>query len=158
MKSFIILPHRFKKLGWIILVPSILLGIFIVSADFEVSWLNAKVFAIIADESFSERRYFTLLETNITSTLVGVLCIAGALLVGFSREKMEDEYIAGIRLSALLWAVGVNYILLLLAFIFIYGMAFMNVMVYNMLTILLLFIGRFNFVLFKNSKSATDEK
>jgi hypothetical protein len=58
----------------------------------------------------------------------------------------------------LLWAVFVNYILLLLSFIFIYGTRFFNVMLYNMFTVLIIFIARFNYVLYKNSKSLKNEK
>ncbi len=158
MKQFIILPNHFKKIGWFILVPSLILGVYIVATGYEFDWLEAKVFAIISDRSLSDREYFRFMDTNITNTLTGVLCIVGAMMVGFSREKIEDEYIAGIRLSSLLWAVGVNYLLLLLAFLFIYDSPFMDVMVYNMFTILLLFIARFNFVLYKNAKYVPDEK
>jgi hypothetical protein len=95
---------------------------------------------------------------DITNTLVGVVFITGAILVGFSREKKEDEYIANLRLSSLLWAVFVSYLLLLLAFIFIYGGAFFMVMVYNMFTVMVIFIIRFNYLLYKNSKPVSDEK
>jgi hypothetical protein len=70
-------------------------------------------------------------------------------MVGFSKEKIEDEYIASIRMNALVWAVFVNYSLLIVAFIFIYDLSFLNVMAYNMFTVLLLFIIRFHYLLFK---------
>ena len=89
---------------------------------------------------------------------VNVLFIIGAMLVSFSKEKNEDEYIAGLRLSSLLWAVFVSYVLLLAAFLLVYGSPFLDVMVYNMFTILIIFITRFNYLMYKNSKTATDEK
>ena len=49
---------------------------------------------------------------------------SGALLVSFSKEKNEDEFITEIRLSSLLWAVCVSYTLLLVAFLFVYGSPF----------------------------------
>ena len=73
-------------------------------------------------------------------------------------EKNEDEYIAGLRLSSLLWAVCVSYLLLLIAFVLVYGTPFLNVMVYNMFTVLIIFIIRFNYLLHKNSKIVPDEK
>ena len=152
------LPNKYKKIGWIILVPSLISGIISIISKFELEWLNATVFAVFHDEFLGKKSYFTLIDVNITNTLIGVLFITGALLVGFSREKREDEYIEGIRLSSLLWAVGVNYILLLLAFMFIYGSPFLDVMVYNMFTVLILFIARFHYILYKNSKSVPDEK
>jgi hypothetical protein len=158
MKHSLILPNKYKKIGWFILIPSLVLGIIAIIAEFELKWLNARVFAIFHNEFMGKKTYFSFVDVNITNTLIGVFFIIGALLVGFSREKKEDEYIAGIRLSSLLWAVGVNYILLLLAFIFIYGSPFLDVMLYNMFTVLILFIARFHYVLYKNSKPVADEK
>ena len=54
--------------------------------------------------------------------------------------------------------VKINYILLLLAFLFVYGTDFLIVMIYNMFTVLIIFIVRFNYILYKNSKTAPDEK
>ena len=99
-----------------------------------------------------------IITTDITNTLVGVVFILGAMMVGFSKEKQEDEYIANLRLSSLMWAVWVNYVLLFLSFIFIYGMGFFHVMIYNMFTVLIIFIGRFNVILLKNKMISTDEK
>ena len=90
--------------------------------------------------------------------MVGVPFIIGALLVSFSKEKNEDEFIAEIRLSSLLWAVWVNYILLLVSFLLVYGSPFIEVMVYNMFTTLLIFIVRFNHLLYRNRKTVPDEK
>ena len=158
MKSSLTLPNKFKKVGWMILMPSLVVGIFSVAEKFELEWLNPTVFTIFHDEFMGEKSYFTFVKVNITNTLIGVFFIIGALLVGFSKEKKEDEYISGIRLSSLLWAVAVNYILLLFAFIFIYGSPFLDVMIYNMFTVLILFIARFHYILYKNSKSVPDEK
>jgi hypothetical protein len=87
-----------------------------------------------------------------------VLFLGGAMLVAFSKEKTEDEFIVNIRLTSLLWALLVNNILLLIAFVFIYGTTFFSVMVYNMFTVLIIFILRFNYLLYKNSKTVIDEK
>jgi hypothetical protein len=97
-------------------------------------------------------------EINIIQTLIGVLFIIGGLLIMFSKEKIEDEYITKIRLTSLLWAVFINYILLILAFIFVYNLAFISVMICNMFTILIIFIIRFHFLLYKNSKNLVSEK
>jgi LPXTG cell wall anchor motif len=95
---------------------------------------------------------------NLTNTIVGVLFIVGALFVGFSRKKSEDEFIANIRISSLFWAVLLNYTLWLVAFMSIYDLGFLQVMIYKMFTALGLFIIRFNYILYKNAKSIADEK
>jgi hypothetical protein len=158
MANKLLLPNKYKKIGWCLLIPSFALGIYIIATGFQTDWLHAKTFSIFPDELSTNKKFFSLTDVNLTNTLVGSLFIIGALLVGFTKEKNEDEYIANIRFSSLLWAVLVSNILLLIAFIGVYGSAFLNVMVYNMFTVLLIFIVRFNILLYKSSKSVPDEK
>lgn len=120
--------------------------------------LNVKVFAFFSGYFVEKSQNFSFINDNISNEIIGVLLIVGALFVGFSREKKEDEFIANLRLSSLLWAVYVNYILLLLSLLFVYGTAFLTVMMYNMFTVLIIFIVRFNYVLYKNSKLVPGEK
>ena len=158
MKNTLLLPNSYKTIGWFVLIPATILGILLTTTNFNELEINTKVFAIFNSEFLGKSQSFSFIHTNITSTLVGIMFIIGALIVSFSKEKLEDEFIADLRHSSLLWAVYVNYILLLLAFAFIYGGAFLNVMVYNMFTILIIFIIRFHFILYRNTKSMSDEK
>jgi hypothetical protein len=163
MKTFamshnLLLPNRFKRIGWFIFIPSTILGIILSINDFGAAWINANVFSIANDSLLGKTKYFGFRYTNITNTVIGAFFIIGAMLVSFSKEKNEDEFIAEIRLSSLLWAVCVNYILLLVAFLFVYGTPFLEVMVYNMFTTLLIFIVRFNYLLYKSKKTIPDEK
>ncbi len=158
MSNKLLLPNRYKKIGWFILVPSTILGIILCYNEFGADWIHAKVFAIANEGLLENYKYFSFTYANITNTVVGGLFIIGAMLVSFSKEKNEDEFITELRLSSLLWAVYVSYILLLIAFLFVYGTPFLDVMVYNMFTVLIIFIVRFNYILYKNSKSVSDEK
>ncbi len=158
MATKLLLSHRYKKIGWLILIPAAILGLISVYEGFNRNWFQTKVFAIANDNSTLDSQYFNFALTNITNTVFGVLFIIGAMLVSFSKEKNEDEFIANVRLSSLLWAVCVNYILLLICFVFVYGTPFLSVMLYNMFTVLIIFIIRFNYLLYKNSKRAFDEK
>lgn len=158
MSNKLLLPNRYKIIGWYIFIPAAILGIILLFTDFESFPINAKVFALFNEELLGKGGSFNIIQTNITPTVVGILFIMGAMLVSFSREKTEDEFIARLRQSSLLWAVFVNYVLLLIAFAFIYGMAFLDVMIYNMFTILIIFIIRFNYILYRNSKEMPNEK
>lgn len=157
MNTTLLLPNKFKKLGWLILIPSTVFGLIISVTDYELNWLNTKVFAIF-NSDLGQQKYFSVIDNNITNEVVGVLFLIGGLLVTFSKEKDEDEYIASLRVNSLLWSVLVNYGLLLFAFIFVFGFSFLQVMMYNMFTTLIIFIIRFNYVLFKNSKLSSNEK
>lgn len=158
MKQKMLLPNKFKRIGWFILIPTTLMVIILSVLNYNSIEINSTVFAIYSDEFFDKGQYFSFIKTNIVNTLLGVLFITGGLLVGFSRERNEDEYISNLRLNSLLWAVLVNYLLLLFLFLFIYGLGFLNVMVYNMFTTLIIFIAKFNYSLFRNSKTTLNEE
>jgi hypothetical protein len=87
-----------------------------------------------------------------------LLLIIGAILIAFSKEKFEDEFISKIRLESLVWAIYLNYAVLILAIIFIYDMTFFWVIVLNMFTLLFFFIFRFNWALIKSKKQIRDEE
>jgi hypothetical protein len=118
----------------------------------------APVFAFFNEGVLNDAESFKVIYTNVTPTIVGILFLVGALLVSFSREEREDEFIAKLRQSSLLWAVLLNYVLLIICFAFVYGFSFLNVMIYNMFTVLVLFIIRFNYILYRSSKDMPNEK
>lgn len=160
MKTKLLFPQRFKMIGWILLIPATVLGIFCLFFDFEPDYFDINVFAIYGSGNFlsSSSKVFQLVENNITDEIAGVLFIMGALFVAFSREKNEDEFIAKTRLESLVWATYVNYFILIFCFLFFYDMGFFWVMILNMFTILIFFIVRFYFILYQSKKSLGHEK
>jgi hypothetical protein len=74
---------------------------------------------------------------------------AAMLVWVYSKERQEDEYISSIRLHAMQIAVYVNYIILLLANVFVYGPAFIYVLLFNLATIPAIFLLVFNYRLYK---------
>jgi len=150
MQTKLLLPRKLKNIGWIIVALTLPLGIWILWSGYEFGWVNVKFYILFPSSLYKTISRSQFLTVNLTRTIVGVLFIIGSLMVGFSKEKIEDEYIASIRMNALVWAVFVNYSSLIVAFVFIYDLSFINVMVYNMFTVLLLFIIRFHYLLLKN--------
>ena len=106
MKSQLLLPNSFKKPGWVLLIAAIILGIISMSTGFETLKWETWVPAIIDEEIMGPKRFFSLVHTNIINTLIGILLIAGGLLVTFSQEKNEDEFISSLRQSSLLWSIS----------------------------------------------------
>jgi hypothetical protein len=145
MKSRLLLPNRYKTVGTVLLIPSFILGVMVRFFDFSFAFLTIKrqkaVFRVFSD------------EINLTDELALTGIVLGLLFIAFAREKNEDEFIAHTRLESLKWAVLVNYALLLIATWVIHGMAYIDVMMYNMLTILIFFIIRFHFVLRQTNRS-----
>ena len=158
MKLDYLLPHRFKRIGLMILIPFIFLGLFVVDQDIEPEFFNCKVPAIFVDEIIGESFVFGITENNILNEIIGVVLIISFLMVAFSKEKQEDELIAKIRLESLVWATYVNYAVLLFSMLFVYGLSFLWVMIFNMFTILLFFIIRFNWQVKKLNKTMSYEE
>lgn len=90
-----------------------------------------------------------------TICLIGF--ILGLITVCFSKEKLEDEYISLIRLKSWQTAVLFSYLILIVASAIVYGISFLQVMMYNMFTIPLAFIVRFNYCLFRLRKGKGDQ-
>ena len=151
-------PHKYKKWGWLIFIPTAVLAFLTVLNEYSPAWLDARVFAIAVDEVFGEEKYFGFIDNNLLNELLGVLLIISGLVVAFSKEKVEDELISSIRLKSLVWATYVNYGILLLAFVFVYNLSFLWVMIFNMFTLLVFFIIRFNWQVYRLRKSLVYEE
>ncbi|HNU58322.1 MAG TPA: hypothetical protein PKI08_00065 [Aquaticitalea sp.] len=158
MKENYLFPYKFKKIGWLILIPSAIVGLIILIGEIEPDFLDFNVPAVLIDEIFEDKKLFGIVRNNILNEILGIFLIVSALLVAFSKEKTEDEYISKIRLESLVWAVYVNYGVLLVSFLFIYGLSFLWVMIFNMFTVLIFFIIRFNLKIIKLKKSAQYEE
>lgn len=154
MKLNYLFPNKYKKIGWILLIPSAILGLITLILDYEPGFLDFKVPAVFIDGIFTDKYFYGIISNNILNEILGVFTIIGSLMVAFSKERSEDEYISKIRLESLVWAVYVNYAILLISFLFIYDLSFLWVMIFNMFTILLFFIIRFNWQISKLKKLA----
>ena len=158
MKFKYLFPNKYKKIGWFVLIPSVIVGIIITLGVEPPSFLTINVPAIFIDELFGDKKLFGLVKTNIFDEVLSILIIVSSILVGFSKEKQEDEFIAKIRIESLVWATYVNYGILVLAIAFVFEIAFLQIMIFNMFTILLVFIVRFNWLVYKLNKAVDYEE
>jgi hypothetical protein len=145
MKHKLLISNRFKVIGLLLSLPSLALGIAVRFFHFSFEFL---IFPVSPKGLFENSQQDWTDELALSGLIVGLLFIA------FAREKQEDEFISRIRMESLQWAVLINYILLVLATWLIYDVAFIDVMMYNMLTVLIIFILRFHIVLWRYNYSA----
>ncbi|QTY26578.1 hypothetical protein [Flavobacterium sp. CS20] len=141
MKTYLF-PNSVKLWAWLLLCIGIIGGISVTVFEFEPEIFDLKVLSLYStDDFFSQNNgFFKWIEQNIFDDICGIFIIIGGVMLGFSKEKIEDEFIMQLRLSSLALAVYVNYGILLLAFLLVLGFDFFTVMVYNMFTLLLIFI------------------
>ncbi|MDR2956072.1 MAG: hypothetical protein LBV43_13430 [Prevotella sp.] len=81
-----------------------------------------------------------------------------SLFIAFSKEKVEDEYVAKIRLESLIWAFMVNAALIIIATLLLFKMDYVIFMALNFYLTLALFIVKFRIAIFISKKSNQNEK
>ena len=158
MKINYLFPNKFKKVGWMVLIPSAIIGLITLIIEYEPDYLNFNLPAIFIEEIFGNKQVFGIVKNNILNEILGVLIIISSLIVAFSKEKLEDEFISKIRLDSFVCAVYINYGILLISFVFIFDLTFLWVMIFNMFTILLFFIIRFHWQISKLKNSVNYEE
>ncbi|MFI1742992.1 hypothetical protein [Thalassobellus sediminis] len=136
MKTNYLLPNKYKKFGWALFLLGIISGIVLQISDGKRDLFIIRLINVFAKEYLDE--------------IISALIIIGGLLVGFTKEKIEDEFIYKLRNDSLVWAIIFNYTILLITLPFVYNEDFLNVMIYNMFTPLIFFIIRFNFLKYKS--------
>ena len=136
----LLFPHRFQKVGWVIFTLALALDVTLLFEGFDLDLF----------EGF----YSGYIFNNIA--IIGT--VIGAILVTCSEEKREDEMIAHIRLNSLLTALYINYALLIVAALVVYNLDFLQVMIYHMFTILIVFMVVFRYQVWRTQKGEDDEE
>ena len=159
MNSRFLITHKYKPLGWFLFGIGLVLGIILMVNDYDYPNWEVHVFPLIGETGFwSSNPAFEWNVNNISDEIASLLIIIGGILVAFSKTRDEDEYISKIRMESLIWATYVNYFILILAILFVFDMSFFSVLIYNMFTILLFFMVRFHYLLYKSKKVFEDEE
>ncbi|NDV45939.1 hypothetical protein D0T49_02615 [Paludibacter sp. 221] len=152
MKNYLF-PVNFKKAGRILFIPFLVLAVFQNKITLEIP-----VFALLSDKLFGGAESLNVLRNNIIDEIAYIGLIVSLIFIAFSKEKDEDEYINQIRANSLVWALLVNYTILILEIIFIYGIPFLYVLNINLFSILILYIIKFNIALYSFRKSGAHEE
>lgn len=128
----LLFPHSFQRIGWVVFAISAAIGAYILFTDNTDSYLLNNI------------------------AIIGT-CI-GAILATCSRENVEDEMTGQIRLNSLLIALYINYTILIVCSLVIYDLDFLSVMLYNMFTILLIFMVVFRWKIWRVKKATENEQ
>ena len=161
MKNHFLFPNSFKKIGWILFVPSFIFSLYILTIDdsFTIDALDFNVLAIYNDGLFkSDIAFFKIIENNIGDELYVIGLIVGGILIGFSKLKNEDEMISKIRYESLVWATYFNYAIIILFTIFFFGIGYYSILMFNTFTLLLFFIIRFHYKIYQLNKISNDDE
>lgn len=158
MKNLLLLPHRFQKVGWVILIPVSILGILMIIDGYNGVPTFFYPGRIMNVDNAAYQWLSSETTTHCLNNIVIAGIVIGGLLASCSKEKVEDEMISSVRLHSLLVALYVNYLLLIVGALCFYDLKFFEIMIWNMFTMLLIFLIVFRFNLWRLRKEAQDEK
>jgi hypothetical protein len=146
MRSRFLLPHSWRMAGIVIF----LIGLAFFIAD---QWLNVQLFTWHNLRSFETQSISgPSVDENFADEIKMLLILSGLLIIAFTKERTEDEYIAQQRLDSLQWAMYVNYAVFAVCVLIVYGMDFFSITIYNVYTPLIIFVVRFRWMMYRASK------
>lgn len=135
MKTFLF-PHSFRPVGWIVIVPTLLLGVLLLFGVLSIGGI---------------------LETILVDTsIIGVAL--GAVFITCSRERIEDEMTSTIRLNALLTSLYTYVVFLVIWTLAVNGMNYLYVMAASLVMLPMIFVVRFRYEMHKYYKIKSDEE
>jgi len=132
----ILFPHIFQPIGWIIFVPSLIMGALI--------YLGVLSFAGITE--------------TVVNDFVIIFITLGALFIVCSKERIEDEMTKSIRLASLLNSIYAYVALLVCCTILINGIAFLGFAIFNLVLLPILFVCNFRLEMHRYNNMCEDEE
>ena len=133
-----LLPFRYKISGAILVLCGLVMAVLYFTVDFRFELPVVAVFS-----SYVETKFLTAFKTNFADELILLTLLAGFLLVSFSKEKKEADYLNALRYKAIILTVLINSAILLFSILFIYGGGFMGVVIMNIYTPFVIYIITF---------------
>ena len=138
MNKNYLFPHRFRIVGWVLAIVAVVGYLWLPEIHFKMPSLYFNTF--FDDEN--ESGFFRMATANSLSIAMILLTI-GLLFIGFSKEKVEDEFVQYLRAQSLIWATYVTAILFIATTLLIYGIAYIYVPFLVFYVFLILFIIKF---------------
>jgi hypothetical protein len=155
MKTKLLLPNRFKRIGWFIFIPCLVMTVVSLIADMTESfglfnffngkhlffqWTSKVIMEGKSDDLFASQDFMG--EILLTLTAMSFF------LVAFTKERQEDEWIEKVRLESLLWGFYGHLLFFLLAVWAGYSLNFYVFLSWNMLVAPLVFLFRFHWLVY----------
>ena len=154
IKKSYLLPNRMKQVGVVMLTLWIVTAVILIITRLDImDMIPVKVLSLFNMEWGDSNIEIGKIVTNgIGDELFTVWLIFSLYFVSFSREKEEDECIAYIRGSSLMWAMKVNIVIVGVIYFLVYDIMFLYFMYFCIFTPFFLFIIKFNLAVSKFRK------
>lgn len=150
MKGTHLFPYQFKRIGWIIAGTAVVASVVNVVLWRCFQWKPILEMPAIFNGCADQKFFTTALCTP--SIIIAALLLVGLALIGFSKERIEDEFVEHIRMRSLVWAALVCIVVFVLFDTMVFGLSLTCGATTFFVFFLLLFVVRFRIELRRASK------
>ena len=157
MKKNYLLPHNFKLIGMIMLVPFLVACIWLLLGPGEAEWFTVNVPALFTLDIASTSEWFGMTVTDPVNEISMLGLLVSLVFIALSKEKDEDEMTAVVRMRSFVWSFWCTAILLLVAILFVYDYAFLLFAFASMFVCFILYICKFNYEMIKIRRTRNEE-
>ena len=157
MKQNYLLPHGFKRVGLIMLVPFLTACICLLCGPCEGDWFLVDVPALFTLDIASTSEWFGMTATDPVNEICMLGLLVSLVFIALSREKDEDEMTAVVRMQSFVWSFWCTAVLMLVAILFVYDLAFMYFAFASVFVCFIMYICKFNYEMI-NIRRTENEK
>lgn len=156
MKSNYLFPHVCKRVGWALFIPFALIGLLELFGIIPDNLLTTSMPAF-GDAEASDFLGLLPPTNDWLDELTTIALSVGFLLIAFSKERDEDELVANLRMKSFAFAMKAYTVCLILATLALYFMAYLYFMFINLFLMMVFFIAKFEYELYRFRKENKTE-
>ena len=142
------MPAKFRFVGIIFFILGFIFGVARFKYGFKPEILDMKMFAF--QSSYIQTKYMEFIGNNMGEELTSILLLVGLFLIAFSCERDESEEFNGFRLKAFFISAYANFLFLIAAIFFTFGLSFVYMLMLNMGFGIMVYIVAFQGILIKS--------
>ena len=157
MKKNYLLPHNFKMIGLIMIVPFLVACIWLLCGPCEGDWFIVDVPALFTLDIASTSEWFGMTATDPVNEISMLGLLVSLVFIALSKEKDEDEMTAVVRMQSFVWSFWCTAILMLIAILFVYDLAFMYFAFASVFVCFIMYICKFNYVMIKIRRTENEK-
>ncbi|HPO68030.1 MAG TPA: hypothetical protein PK642_06795 [Paludibacteraceae bacterium] len=134
-RNIFFLPYPYKPIGYFLIVAGI---IWWFVSQYVGIVIKIPFFAVVS--SFVSTKFFTIVKTNFTDEIAFITALLGCIFSVFSKEKNENSQVNIIRYDSIFLALLIDLFLLLFSTIFLYGSAFIAIVLVNIVLLPIIYL------------------
>lgn len=157
MKKNYLLPHGFKMIGLIMLVPFLAACIWLLLGPCECDWVLVKAPALMTLDLNSTSEWFGITRTDPVNEICMLGLLVSLVFLALSREKDEDEMTAVVRMQSFVWSFWCTAVIMLVAILFVYDYAFLLFAFASVFVCFILYICKFNYEMIKIRRTENEK-